>query len=171
MPGSSELSVTEYAVLGILAEATSHGFAVAKELAANAEVGRILTVRRPLVYRALDRLVDQGLAEPVTTEKSDSGPNRTIHRVTRSGRARLRRWLGEPVAHVRDMRIEFLLKLAILRRSGTSPADLVRAQKDSLQPTLEALDDPQTDDHVEIWRRHNARAAGAFLDELEKMYR
>lgn len=170
MPGSSELSVTEYAVLGILAEGPSHGFAVAKELGANAEVGRILTVRRPLVYRALDRLVDHGLAEPVTTERSDSGPDRTIHRVTGRGRARLRRWLTEPVAHVRDMRIEFLLKLAILRRSDTSPARLVRAQKDSLQSTLEALDDPQTDDHVEIWRRHNARAAGAFLDELERMY-
>ncbi len=170
VPESSELSVTEYAVLGILAEGPSHGFALAKELGANADVGRILTVRRPLVYRALGRLVDHGLAEPVTTESSDSGPDRTIHRVTGRGRRRLRRWLTEPVAHVRDMRIEFLLKLAILRRSGTSPARLVRAQKDSLQPTLEALDDPQIDDHVEIWRRHNARAAGAFLDELEGMY-
>ena len=170
MPESSELSVTEYAVLGILAEGPSHGFAVAKELVANAEVGRILTVRRPLVYRALDRLVDQRLAEPVTTEKSDSGPNRTIHRVTGRGRTRLRRWLDKPVDHVRDMRIEFLLKLAIIRRSGRSPARLVRAQKESLQSTLEALDDPETDDHVEIWRRHNARAAGAFLDELEQMY-
>ncbi|MFP4074844.1 MAG: PadR family transcriptional regulator [Actinomycetota bacterium] len=170
MPESTELSVTEYAVLGILAEGPSHGFAVARELGANAEVGRILTVRRPLVYRALDRLVDQRLAKPVTTEKSDSGPNRTIHRVTGHGRKHLRRWLSKPVDHVRDMRIEFLLKLAMLRRSGTSPADLVRAQKDSLQPTLAALDDPQSDDPVEIWRRHNARAAGAFLDELERMY-
>lgn len=170
MPESSELSVTEHAVLGILAEGPSHGFAVAKELGANADVGRILTVRRPLVYRALDRLVDHGLAESVTTERSDSGPDRTIHRVTSRGRARLRRWLSEPVAHVRDMRIELLLKLALLRRSGTSPASLVRAQKASLQSTLEALDDPQTDDHVEIWRRHNARAAGAFLDELERRY-
>jgi len=170
VPGTSELSVTEYAVLGILAEEPSHGFAVAKELGANSEVGRILTVRRPLVYRALDRLVDQRLSELVTTEKSDSGPNRTIHRVTEQGQARLRHWLDEPVAHVRDMRIKFLLKLAVLRRSGRSPAGLVRAQKEFLQPTLEALDDPQTDDHVEIWRRHNARAAGAFLDELERMY-
>lgn len=170
VPESSELSVTEYAVLGILAEGPSHGFALAKELGANADVGRILTVRRPLVYRALGRLVDQRLAEPVTTESSDSGPDRTIHRVTGRGRRRLRHWLTEPVAHVRDMRIEFLLKLAILRRSGTSPARLVSAQKDSLRPTLEALDDPRTDDHVELWRRHNARAAGAFLDELERMH-
>lgn len=170
MPETSELSVTEYAVLGVLAAGPSHGFAVAKDLGADADVGRIITVRRPLVYRALDRLVHNGLAEPVTTERSDSGPKRTIHRVTGRGHERLRSWLGEPVAHVRDMRIELLLKLAILRRSGDSPVDLVRAQKDSLQPTLEALDDPQTDDHVELWRRHNARAAGAFLDELEQMY-
>ena len=51
------LSPTEHAVLGVLAEAPTHGFAIAKDLAPGTSVGRVLTVRRPLVYRALDRLV------------------------------------------------------------------------------------------------------------------
>lgn len=166
----SDLSVTEHAVLGLLAEAPSHGFALSKQLAADSDVGRILTVRRPLVYRALDRLVDSGLAEPVHTEKG-SGPSRVIHRVTRAGRRESRSWLARPVDHVRDIRIEFLLKVALLIRARRSPGPLIAAQRSSLEPTLTAIADASSKDHVENWRRHVARAAGAFLDELDEMYR
>jgi PadR family transcriptional regulator AphA len=168
--GLRQLSVTEHAVLGLLAEGPSHGFSISKRLTADSEVGRIITVRRPLVYRALDRLVDSGLAEPVTTEKG-SGPNRVIHRVTRDGRRESHRWLSRPVDHVREIRIEFLLKIALLIRSRRSPGPLIAAQRASLEPTLRALDELATDDHVEIWRKHAARAAAAFLDELNDKFR
>jgi DNA-binding PadR family transcriptional regulator len=166
----SDLSVTEFSVLGVLAEGPSHGFALARELSGHGEVGRVYTVRQPLVYRALDRLVEAGMAERMRTEEGDSGPQRVIHRVTARGRLRLNRWLEEPVAHVRDVRIELLLKLTLLQRAGRSPSRLIDAQRRALRPTLEALDDHTTDDHVEIWRRHNARAVGAYLDELARRY-
>lgn len=161
------LSVTESAVLGLLAERPSHGFALSKELATDGEVGRVFTVRRPLVYRALDRLVQCGYVEAVATEKGE-GPRRVIHRVTDSGRRWLRAWLAEPVEHVRDLRIEFLLKLTLIARAGDSPIELIRAQRSLLQPTLEALDDKGADDHVELWRRHNAAAAASFLEDLAR---
>ncbi|MFZ0015157.1 MAG: PadR family transcriptional regulator, partial [Acidimicrobiia bacterium] len=101
---TTTLSLTEHAVLGLLAEGPSHGFALARELQADHDVGRIITVRRPLVYRALDRLVASGAAAPVQTEKGDAGPNRTIHRVTSEGRRMTARWYGEPVEHVREIR-------------------------------------------------------------------
>lgn len=166
------MSVTEFAVLGVLAEGPSHGFAVSKLLNHEANLGRVFTVRRPLVYRALDRLVETGHAEAVSTEKGDAGPNRVIHRITPQGRRRLRRWLGQPVSHVRDLRIEFLLKLALLRRAGKSPVSLIRDQRAALSSTLTALDDPGADpeDHVELWRRHSAAAAAAYLDNLETHY-
>lgn len=166
----SDLSVTECSVLGVLAEGPNHGFALARELSEKGEVGRVYTVRQPLVYRALDRLVEAGMAERMRTEESDSGPQRVIHRVTARGRHRLNRWLEEPVAHVRDVRIEFLLKLTLLRRAGRSPSRLIDEQRRALRPTLKALDDDTTDDHVEIWRRHNARAVEAYLDELARRY-
>ena len=154
----AHLSLTELAVLGVLAEGPNHGFALAKELGPDGDVGRILTVRRPLVYRALDRLVAAGLAEALHTEKGESGPERVIHRVTRAGRQRLRRWREEPVEHVRDVRIEFQLKLALLERSGVSPLELIRKQKAVLDPTLTALDHQasQPIDHVKLWRHHSA---------------
>ena len=171
MPGS-RLSVTEYAVLGVLAEKPSHGFAIAKELEPTADLGRVFTVRRPLVYRALDRMADIGYVETATTEPG-SGPQRIVYRVTRAGRRRLRRWRSEPAAHVRDLRLEFLLKLALHRRAGDSPLELIRAQRAALAPTIAVLAeaDPDRDDHVELWRRHNARAALAFLDQLETLHR
>ncbi|MGF1665393.1 MAG: PadR family transcriptional regulator [Acidimicrobiia bacterium] len=159
------LSLTEMAVLGVLAEGSSHGFAIAKALEAGSDIGRILTVRRPLVYRALDRLVELGLAEPVHTEPGSAGPQRVVHRTTRSGRSRLRRWLAQPVEHVRDMRIEFLLKVMLLHRSGSSALELAQRQMDVLGPTIEALEAVEGD-HVDSWRRHNASAALAFLEEL-----
>ncbi len=87
---TNQLSTTEYAVLGMLAEGPSHGFALSKSLQADGEIGRVCKVRRPLVYRALDRLVETGYAEPVATEKGDAGPQRVIHRITRRGRYLLR---------------------------------------------------------------------------------
>jgi DNA-binding PadR family transcriptional regulator len=165
------LSVTEHVVLGLLAEGPRHGFALSKELEADTDVGRVLTVRRPLVYRALDRLTVAGYTEPVITEKGQ-GPKRVIHRITDPGRDRLHAWLGEPVEHVRDLRIELLVKLTLLHRSGHSPLELVRRQWAALVPTLTALDYREHDheDHVELWRRHNAAAAAAFLEELEHVH-
>lgn len=166
-----QLSVTEYAVLGLLAEGPSHGFALSKELDADSDVGRVFTVRRSLVYRALDRMVEIEYAEPVTTEKR-GGPKRVIHRLTDRGQRRLSSWLRDPVDHVRNLRIDFLLKLAILGRAGKSPLELIRNQRTTLESTFSALDDPKDDivDHVELWRRHNAAAAAAYLAELERIH-
>jgi PadR family transcriptional regulator AphA len=176
-PGSAhvehpQLSLTEYAVLGLLAEGPTHGFAISRELAASGPVGRVLTVRRPLTYRALDRLVTLRLAEPVYSEPGDGGPQRVIHKATRLGKRRLRRWLEEPVRHVRDMRIEFQLKLVMLQRSGASPLALIERQRRLLQPTLVALDSYSQDppDLLELWRQHNAAATDGYLKALEKLF-
>jgi PadR family transcriptional regulator AphA len=166
----TRLSVTDHAVLGVLAEHPTHGFAIAKELGAAGDLGRILTVRPTETYRSLDRLVAESLAEPARTEPGDSGPRRIVHRVTPAGRRRLRRWLGEPVSHVRDLRIEFQLKLALLDRTNRSPLGLIVAQREALAPTIGALDALGPIDHVELWRHHVAKAAGEYLDDLSRRY-
>jgi DNA-binding PadR family transcriptional regulator len=166
-----EPSMTEFAVLGILAEAPAHGFAISKALETGTELGRIITVRRPLIYRALDRLVLAGFAEPGQKEPGNAGPNRLIHRITPMGRRALNRWLSRPVAHVRDMRIEFQLKLALLQRLGRSPLGLIQRQREMLRPTLAALDMPSgSTDSLELWRQHNAVAAGTYLENLERLH-
>ena len=81
-----QLSLNEMVVAALLVEGDAHGFALAKELAPDSDLGRILTVRRPLVYRALDRVVAAGLAEHLQSEPGDSGPTRTVHTTTTVGR-------------------------------------------------------------------------------------
>jgi len=44
-----ELTAGEWAVLALLAEAPTHGFAIAKAMAPEGEVGKVWSVRRPLV--------------------------------------------------------------------------------------------------------------------------
>ena len=45
-------SLAEWAVLGLLAEEPAHPFALARQLGPGGPLGRVMTVLRPLVYRA-----------------------------------------------------------------------------------------------------------------------
>ena len=168
----ARLSLTEWAVLAALAERPAHPFAVARLLAQDGELGRVLTVRRPLVYRAAERLAAAGLCRPDHTEPGEGGPERTVYRVTPAGRRALAQWLAEPVTRVRDLRLEFLLKVRLTRRAGRSPLPLVQAQRAALAARLEALAaaDEAAADEVALWRRHSARSAQAFLEELEARF-
>ena len=162
------LSLNEWTVLCLLAEHPAHGFALARQLEPTSDLGRIMAVRRPLVYRALDRVVTAGLARPHLTEPGVAGPNRTQHRITRAGRKASSIWLSTPVAHVRDLRIEFLVKLRLTERSGNDPTTLVRAQRATLSETLEQLSNVgEQADVVDQWRRQNAIAVSEFLAALD----
>lgn len=161
------LSATEWVVLALVSEEPAHGFALARQLEADADLGRVLTVHRSVVYRSLDRLVGAGLVEPQQTEPGDGGPDRTVQGPTRAGRIALQQWLDEPVAHVRDIRIELLAKLRLNERAGRDRSALVAAQWEALGATLSRLTAPDPSaDVVDRWRRHNALAAQAFLEEL-----
>jgi hypothetical protein len=96
-------------------------------------------VSRPLVYRSLVTLLRAGLIEECGEAAGVRGPQRTIVRATRRGRAALRRWLDEPVDHVRDVRSAFLVKLALLDRAGRSSALLVDRQQSRLAPVFKAV--------------------------------
>lgn len=133
------LSLTDWVVLGLLAEEARHGFALAKELEPDTELGRLWTVRRPLVYRAIDHLLELGYAEPRAIEPGTQGPHRTVVGTTRAGRARLRRWLDGPVHHRRDVRATLLVKLALRSRRGELLAPLAHDQLDEFADAHEEL--------------------------------
>jgi DNA-binding PadR family transcriptional regulator len=166
------LSVTEWAVLGVVAERPQHGFAIAKRLAPDGDIGRVWTVRRPLVYRALATLQETGLVARRGAEPGAGGPPRTPAEITPRGHELLLAWLQQPVAHVRDVRSLFLLKLAILDGIGGDPVALARAQRNHLAPTLAALGDqaaaaPAGFDRALLrFRLESAHAVVRFLDGL-----
>jgi DNA-binding PadR family transcriptional regulator len=163
-----DLSLTEWAVLGVVAEQPTHGFAISKELAPEGDVGRIWTVPRPLVYRALATLERDGLLEPVGEEASDRGPTRTRIKVTRAGKAAVERWLTTPVPHVRDLRTRLLLQLRLLDRKGCDLDALASAQIEVLTPILASLEGQMQstggfDRLLASWRYESAQAAARTL--------
>lgn len=168
----ARVSLTEWAVLAALAEHPAHPFAIARLFSREGDLGRVLTLPRPLVYRAADRLAAAGLCRPDHVEPGEGGPERTIYRITPAGRRALARWLMEPVRHVRHLRTEFLLKVRITVRAGRSPLALVEAQQAALAPTFTVLAAPAPGgDEVSLWRQHSAGAAAAFLEDLASRVR
>jgi len=167
----ARVSLTEWAVLALLAERPVHPFAVARILGKGGELGQLLAVRRPLVYRAADRLAAAGLCRPDHTEPGESGPERTVYRITPAGRRDLAKWLVEPVLRARDLRPEFLLKVRLTVRAGRSALPLVEAQQEALAPTFARLAAEAQQDEVSLWRRHTASATRAYLAELATLLR
>jgi DNA-binding PadR family transcriptional regulator len=166
-----ELSPGEWAVLGAIAQSPTHGFAIAQLLAPHGELGRVWSMRRPLVYQSLRKLDQLGLIEKCRTERSGRGPERTILAATPAGEAAIRRWLSEPVDHVRDVRSSLLLKLALLNRAGNDPRPLLEAQRQRLRPQLAALERTRDesvgfDEVLAEWRLTSSVATLDFIDAI-----
>jgi DNA-binding PadR family transcriptional regulator len=134
-----ELTAGEWAVLALLSEGPAHGFALARAMAPDGEVGQVWAVRRPLVYRALETLNRMELIGPVGTLPSRSGPQRTILEATPAGKRVLTQWLHEPVSHVRDGRSLLMLKLLFLTRRRGDLESLLAAQREQFALRAERL--------------------------------
>lgn len=155
----------EQVCLALVAEGPTHGWAVARLLAPEAEIGRIWTLSRALTYRAIEQLVAEGLVERKGSEPG-RGRDRMILAVTAAGRRRSRRWLDAPVQHVRDVRTELLVKLALRERRGLDLIPLLEAQQAVFDPLLERLvaaADREPSDLVALWRRESADTVARFL--------
>jgi DNA-binding PadR family transcriptional regulator len=169
MDEQPSLSVPEWLVLSILSQQSQHGFALAQLTAPDGELGRVWHIPKAVIYRAIGRLLDVGLIEPEGTEQG-LGPQRTLYAPTPEGRAAAQHWLRTPVEHVRDIRSQLLLKLALLDRAEEDPAELLRTQREVLKPIVRAMEakcEGTGFDAVLIaWRKATARAALDFLDMI-----
>ena len=167
-----DLSLSDWAVLAIVAEGPTHGWPIVRALRADGSIGRVWTVARAVVYRSLATLVARGLVEEHGEVPGGRGPQRTIVRATRSGRAALRRWLDTPVEHVRDVRTELLVKLAVRERAGLPSQELVGRQLAQLQPVFRAVGARPAGEGFDLvlarWRREQALAVERFLKSLAR---
>ena len=166
-----ELTAGEWAVLALLAESPTHGFAVARAMAPEGEVGRIWSVRRPLVYRAIETLTELGLVRPAGTVSSPSGPQRTVLEVTPNGKRALTLWLRQPIAHVRDARSLLMLKLLFLTRRGADLEPLLSAQRTRFSELAERLagaaeEAEGFDRALLLWRLESTAAAKRFVETM-----
>jgi PadR family transcriptional regulator AphA len=162
---SPEPSFAEYVCLTLVIQGLSHGWAVGTMLAPDGELGRIWTLSRPLTYRAIDGLVDKGLVTR-RGHTTGQGRDRVVLAATPAGRRVAKRWLAAPVEHLRDVRTDLLIKLALRRRAGLDVETLLAAQQEAFELTIDVLTSTQADDDlIDLWRRESARAVRRFLDQ------
>jgi DNA-binding PadR family transcriptional regulator len=172
MPRSHDnLSVGEWAVLALVSEQPTHGFALARAMAPEGEVGQVWALRRPLVYRALETLQRSGLLLPVGKQPSPSGPRRTVLEATPAGEAAVNRWLSVPVSHVRDARSLLMLKLLFLTRRQADLEPLLSAQREQFALAAKSLSAAAEraagfDRALLLWRLGSTTAAVHFTEAM-----
>ena len=174
------LAPGEWAVLALLCERPAHGWALARQLSPNGELGSIWSLTRPLVYRSLEILESRRLILPAGSEPGARGPNRTIFRATAAGHEAVALWLSEPVEHVRESRSLLLLKLVFAQRNCIDPRPMLLTQREAIEEAIESLEartlgSVGTDAILLRFRLESSRAVERFIDgvlsELEPQAR
>ena len=103
----------EHAILGLLALSESgmgHGYDLARQFSPEAPLGNVVRLEPGMVYHHLKKLERLGWVTAVP-ETGSGRPTRRLFALSSSGRAELQRWLAEPVARTREIRLDFLVKL------------------------------------------------------------
>jgi PadR family transcriptional regulator, regulatory protein AphA len=174
----------EHAVLGLLAlrdSGTGHGYDLARQFSPEAPLGNVVRLEPGMVYHHLKKLERLGWVSAVP--KAEPGrPSRRLFALSASGRAELGRWLAEPVARTREIRLDFLVKLYLaLLLEPALAVRLVDEQRDLCARLVESLanrlrsaqveeeQDPVTarfGDMVLDMRLAQTRAALAWLDRV-----
>ena len=163
------LAPGEWAVLALLCERPAHGWALARQLSPNGELGSVWSLTRPLVYRSLEILESRRLILPAGSEPGARGPNRTIFRATAAGHEAVGLWLSEPVEHVREGRSLLLLKLVFAQRNCIDPRPLLLGQREAIEDAIDSLEEriegsDGTDAILLRFRLESSRALERFID-------
>jgi DNA-binding PadR family transcriptional regulator len=175
----------EHALLGLLAlsaQGVGHGYELARHFEAGAALGNVIRLEPGMVYHHLKKLDRLGWVTALADEQGR--PARRSFAISGAGRKELARWLAEPVAHTREIRLEFLVKLyfaALLDQSIT--ARLVREQREICVRLIESLSEQRHGGHQEAepdsperrfgdmvleLRLAQTRAALAWLDSIQQ---
>jgi DNA-binding PadR family transcriptional regulator len=160
----------EQALLGFLMQEPAHGYALHRR--AEEELGRIWYMGMSNVYGTLKELEETGQVE--SSHEEGSYPPRTVYRITAEGRESFMAWVGEPVAAVRDMRVELLAKLYFFHTLGLQGREaLLDAQEAWCRERLGQLEQRTAQDRqdefehiVSGFRRHRIAATLDWLQTL-----
>lgn len=170
----------EHAILGLLLldDGAGHGYDLARHFAEGQPLAGVIRLEPGMLYHHLKKLSRSGWAT-ASLEHQGSRPPRMVYRITDAGRAELRRWLREPVAHTREIRLEFLVKLYFARRLDPHLAQRLVAEQLETCRRLEASlaaqleraqaagnNDPEFSRLVLDLRLRQTRAAIAWLGTM-----
>jgi PadR family transcriptional regulator, regulatory protein AphA len=104
---AAPLSTTSYVILGMLSLRPMSGYEIKR--VADFSVRHFWTISYGQIYPELKNLVEAGLAEP--EDGSVGSRQRTLYRLTKTGREALLDWVGIPNEVPIEVRDEMLLRL------------------------------------------------------------
>jgi DNA-binding PadR family transcriptional regulator len=107
----------ELALLGFLREGPLHAYELHRRLVQAETLGLVWRLKQSHLYALLGRLEAAGLLVG-TTQPQGARPPRRVLALTPAGQEAFARWLTTPVAHGRDLRLEFLAKLFFAARNS-----------------------------------------------------
>ncbi|NPV86040.1 MAG: hypothetical protein HPY45_08540 [Anaerolineae bacterium] len=149
MPEDTFLSL-QPALLGFFINAPRYAYDLSREF--EHDLGRVWRLGRSLMYAQLKELAEQGyLAMDVVTQPNR--PARKIYYLTDAGRIRFAQWLNQPTMHIRNIRVEFLVRLYFFRTLNLPGLqELVTKQKAVLGEMEDALEKNAGDIQDDYWR-------------------
>ena len=103
------LTPAEYAVLGLVRQKPAYGYELQKQLSGPRGLGRVCPVEPAMVYAILKSLSGLELIDGEWDNRAY--PPKAVYTATDAGDAEFARWLRRPVGRMREVRLDFLVKL------------------------------------------------------------
>lgn len=133
------LTANEYAVLGLVRQRPTYGYELQRRLSGGQGLARVCPVEPAMVYAILKSLSGLELIDG-EWDRSEYPP-KAIFATTAEGEAEFERWLRRPVARMREVRSDFLVKLYFAMDEDPALArELVEAQIDACRVYGESID-------------------------------
>lgn len=122
------LSPVQYAILGLLHREAAHGYGLQRSFMEGSDLAGVVHIEQASLYAALKDLATRELIEGTETREG-LRPPRTVYSLSKHGERVLDAWMRTPVERLRQVRLDFLLKVYFARqRSEAAVRALVDAQ-------------------------------------------
>ena len=159
----------EHAILGLLALnefGMGHGYDLARQFSPEAPLGDVVRLEPGMVYHHLKKLERLGWVRAVPGT-NPGRPTRRLFALSSSGRGELRRWLAEPVARTREIRLDFLVKLYLaLLLDPELAVRLVDEQRQLLTRLVESLSNRRQGTRGEMTPEADAASFGDLVLDM-----
>lgn len=121
----------EHALLGFVRRQPMYGYEIHQQLQESKDLGMVWRIKQSQLYALLAKLEQVGYLQG-TLEGQGSRPPRKMLQLTDEGLEAFTHWIGSPVQHGRDFRLEFLAKLYFARNESNEAAlTLAACQRDA----------------------------------------
>jgi DNA-binding PadR family transcriptional regulator len=164
-PRQKEPLTYEHALLGFVVSTPLHAYALHHALV-RSPLGQVWHLKQSACYAMISRLLDEAYIGAHADESTVRG--KRILTITQAGHEAFATWIVAPVAHPRDMRIEFLAKLYFAsQQSAAHRSALISAQ---LANIIHWYTDVPAEDQftldVHTYRRGHIDAIALWLNQL-----